>query len=330
MNSPAIDLAWQRLGTPDVLARPDSVLPAEPSTPVERTLRALARFDGGNFAGAAEDFAAVLALQPENPVASLHAALCAFRLGDRARALALLDGTALFPEHTFIARFLETFWPLRFEHAALRPSPGPAEKAAPLPREAAWAEWKADGATWSKAKVEGLASSLRADIRRLCAKDDYEPAWHLSLRALELQPGDEGAVAEHALLAINTGRYAEGRAAIERHVEDRMAAGRAAAAFEPPAPSTLSIWALAMHETGEHRGALAATSRIRPEGPEDFCAHFVAAVSWLMLGDRAAFRRTLAEGMAGHFLDTWELIVRPYMDRVRTWMKDQPAAVTAP
>lgn len=321
MNRQEIDRAWARLGVAEAPVRPDDVISGEPGSPAERVLRGIARFEAGDARGAAEDFDAVLAVQPENAVAALHSALAVFRLGDRARAGKILDAAVLFPEHAFVARFLEVFWPLRFEHAALRPTPGPAEAPADLPHADQYAAWRG-GNGWSKARTDALAGRMRDALRKACEKDDYERAWHLASRIRELLPDDEMAAAELALMGINTGRYAEGRCALESHLDGRLATGRDGAGFETPAPAVLAVWALVLHETGEHRGALAVASRVRPEGPDDYCIHLVAAVSWLMLGDRAAFRRVLGEGQRAYFLDTWELILRPFVDRVRAWLRE--------
>ncbi len=281
----------------------------------ETVLRGLARYDSGDWAGALSDFRTVLESMPDNPVARLHCGLAAWRTGDAASALAAFRAAHPFPHHGFVLRFLEAFWPLRFEIEELRAFM-PREDAPPEPALVAQAR------TVSDERRARFAAKLNQAGMAAIERRQYALATAYARASVELTPLDEDSVALFAALSLQAGHHAEARAACERFVGHLLDTG-AESQGEPQLPDSMlvSFWAMSLHEAGEHRAALAVLSRIRPEGPEDYRANLVAGLCWMMLGEKANAHDCLDAGLREFFLDSWELVVEPFIHRTMQWLE---------
>jgi hypothetical protein len=89
------------------------------------------------------------------------------------------------------------------------------------------------------------------------------------------------------------------------------------------------MYAWALHETGQHRGAVALLSTMRPEGPDDYHAHIIAGLSWLALDEAHKAAACLDVALGAYLLDTWQQFVEPYFEKVVLWMRTH-AAVQPP
>lgn len=140
-------------------------------------------------------------------------------------------------------------------------------------------------------------------------------------RAHAIRPLNEEIAANCAWVNLHARRLDAAAAAIEPLVAraaDNWSAGGARAL--PPNPDLLVCYAWLLHEQQRHADALKVISAVVPEGPYDFCAHFVAAVSHLMLGNEEEFEATFRLATTTYFIDTWEQMLCPFLTDVGWWL----------
>ncbi len=314
MNRIQLDQNWRDMENTAGQRGLEACLATEPETTAGQLLRGIARFDSADWKGALEDFEVVLKAEPENRVAALHCSLAAWKTGDSARALACLKNAHPFPHDGFVRRFLEVFWPLRFEEAELRafmPVTDPPE--IPLIARAREAP--------PERKASFVAKLMDAAMGAI-SQEEYGRALALASAAVHLAPENEDCVSIYAALSLQSGRPEQARVACEKYLEDLLAnySDSKVQALLPDS-AFISFWAMSLHEAGEHRAALAVLSRVRPEGPEDYRANLVAGLCWMMMGEKNRARECLDVALGAFFLDSWELVVEPFIQRVLGWME---------
>ena len=301
-----IQALWDRLDSdPAAVAE---TLAGEQSLPeAGLQLRGLARLDSGDAAGAHADFSAVLALDAQNVVARRHRALAAFQLGRRADSAADLEDGPLFPHQPFLARFLSLFWPLQFTEPGLH--------------SAAWRG--ADDAS------QPASASRRSTVRRaptMFLDGRWGEAWQLVRAARSQHPDDVELRALEAFLQLNRGEWQEAAEFLDPAVEAALARFlETRAEHDLPEPDLVVEYGWRLHLEGLHGPALAVLSTVRPVGPDDYQAHILSAMAWTTLGRAEPARRCLDTAFAHYFLDSWDLVVRPFHRRVVAWLREEPA-----
>lgn len=326
----------------------------KPTTPAEATLFGLHALDVDQPAKSVEYLQRAIALEPQNVVARLHLALAVYRIGDPAASATTLRSVPLFPHTGFLLRFLHLFWPLRFSTSLGHPvtDSGPA----PVGRDPLDAPFRALEPRLAEIEKESMeppaGESLGGEVsrhhRELTTAEGKEArsartlsdrylkrgisaflsgdrplALHCFTRARLLRPANESAAAHFAWVSLLVGEPEQAREAMEPVLEARLAEYEKSRLKEAlPTPDALVCYAWCLHEAGEHRDALRVLALVEPEGPEDFGAHFVAGVCWLMLGNREMADRLLKVALSTYFIDTWEQIVRPFVTRTIDWMGD--------
>jgi len=180
-----------------------------------------------------------------------------------------------------------------------------------------------------RARAAGASSALgRRTARRLqrrAVRAFYARriplATQLLEAACELDPEDLEARANLSLCLIHVGRPDEAdhllQPVIQRMLENPDGPGD---------PYLLVEWAWLLHERGDHAGALAVLATVRPEGPDDYQSHILAALCWTMLGDRAKADACFDTAFGSFFLDSWEVIIEPYVRRVVAWLGHEGGA----
>jgi tetratricopeptide (TPR) repeat protein len=361
------DRLWRELETngPAAALR---VLPeyAEGEPLVRRTLRGLVLLENENHAAAAAEFRAVLQQEPQNPVARHYLILALFGLGEDAEAgeLLLATGAVLFPQRAFLIHFVRVFWPLRFTTSLGRTIVPAAATPPEDPFAAEYAAWleQRDGLDRQRLELLDRADSVSEVIvalrewwsarttpegrrhhaaRRLAARyhargmaayhsEDKQLANFLFSRAHEIRPLCEEFADHYASLTLLAGDAQAGRETLApflvRAVE-RFDKSREQSHLPPIDTVIMHAWTL--HEVGEHAEALRALSTIRPDGPFDLGAHYLAAVCWLMLGNDRNYQKAMEEALGPYFIDSWEQLVHPFVQRVGEWLKRGGRSVAA-
>jgi thioredoxin-like negative regulator of GroEL len=280
-----------------------------------RVLRGIAALDALDLQLAAVELTAVLEAQPDNPPARHHLALVRFRQGDREEAARLLRSGPLLPQPAFLVRFLRIFWPIQFKEPSIR-----LPRAESLPDE--WPHrqevesWLSAPESLSAGARRRLAGKLTKAARAADKQKHHLLAEHLFGHAAALDPANVDLRFTLAHMHLELGRNAEA-------LEIMNALNREAiAANTPLPPQAIVLHAWALHASGEHEPALLLLSRVRPQGPDDFLAHIVAAVCWDALGNRANADRNYQLAFGGFFIESWLGFTKPYLDKVVAWMMD--------
>lgn len=316
----ALDALWARLaGDPSAVAEAlggagDDALPE-----AARMLRGLARLDSGDAAGACADFDAVLARDGQNAPARLHRALARFALGDAAGAAADLDGGPLFPHREWLGRFLRLFWPMQFDRPAIHRAAWDAESPGAAGPEARLAARLAAG---TGPLSPGERRAMARQLPDLFLKDRWGEAWAAVEAALGRDPADSEARAFAAFFQLNRGEWQAAAEFLDPAVEEALARFlETREEFDLPSPDLLVEYAWRLHQEGRHHEALAVLATVRPAGPDDYQAHILAAMCWTTLGRRAEADAALAACLDDYFLDSWDLVVRPFIRKVAAWLR---------
>ncbi|MBI5154436.1 tetratricopeptide repeat protein, partial [Candidatus Poribacteria bacterium] len=302
-SSLEVDRLWDSLRAGDPAAVAARLGQSESLEPATLTLRGIARLDSGDPAGAVTDLTLVLRAEPENPVARLNRALAHFHRAEFQSAVADLTAGPIFPNADFVKRFLRTFWPVQFQHPELAcavPGGGAsAEVAAPaLARFGREPISKSQALRWS--------GELAAAGLRLAERRNMAGAARLFVRAQELDPGDSELRMAASWALLHTGHFAEAEQTLAPIFEASLAEFERSRALESlPPQHAISQYAWALHGQGRHDEALAVCATSRPEGPDDFHAHIVAAVVWITLGEREKAEVLLDRALGSFLLDTW-------------------------
>ncbi len=320
-----VDALFTKLevGAPGAVLRELGELP-EDAPPVLRTVRARALQEQGRHREAAGEFRLVLQQERDNPLARQFLVFSLFGTGEHREAGRLLQPPAgpVFPHSGFLLKFLETFWPLRFGTALGAPMEGcelpdtPEEKAE---REAADLVHSPGPGTPSARRAAGRLQ--RKAVARFHA-GDIRPAHRYFYWAHRLHPEDPMLAAHHGYLCLLTGHAGRALEVLEPVVEGSLEQfNKTRNASDLPVPDLLVAYAWSLHDLGHHDEALRVLAAVFPEGPDDYAAHFVAAVCWLMLGQRDAMRRNFDLSVSHYFIDTWEQIIRPFIARTADWLE---------
>lgn len=317
------------------------------------TVRGLAELEGGDPAAAAETLRAVLSREPENPVAGLYLSLALFECGDDRAAGEALHRAVLHPHRGFLLRFVRTFWPLRFT-STLRQVNRDAEpeSSANDPLRGEFERWLKDKEEFGEIAVEPpVNEAAPAELARI-AREFTTPEGRLArrgrklaerylalgarayregnlghsramlARAHEIRPRNERAATHLAYISLFTGDAGKAMAVLDPVVRDSLAAfDETREAGLLPSADGLVCYAWALHEEGRHEDAIGVLSLVHEEGPEDFGANFIAAVSWLMLGEEGPFEEAFNRSMQNFYIDTWEQLLRPFVLSVGTWLE---------
>jgi tetratricopeptide (TPR) repeat protein len=255
MEPSAIGQAWQRLNRGDAAAVATELADLSASAPEPAILlRGLAYFDAGDSAKAAADFEAVLARDPQNPVAASHLALAKFKTGDALGAANIFDAHPLFPQFGFLERFLHLFWPLRATTDIAAATYGEDKKPA---LSADFARFEAHADRVSKRQKKKLAKALMNE----CSKDffnrHYVSARTLAQRALAVIPDGEDYIITNCAFAMLDGRTQDAlelseplfQIVVGELTKDPSLSGNVPA-------DVIMIRAAAMHALGKHEEAL--------------------------------------------------------------------------
>ncbi|MEQ8819284.1 MAG: hypothetical protein RLY93_03510 [Sumerlaeia bacterium] len=300
-------------------------------------------YDAGDFAGAREALVGVIAAQPENPVARLHLGLAEFQLGNRSASASALDGGPLFPHHDFLKRFLRLFWPLRIAepdmlavYAEPKRPPNASERKA-LGEASRLMEKRAaaDAESARKQALSGAAQRASSRLYALAAKSvalgDFALAAQILLPAAEVFPHpDNDAARLYSLCLLHSGRTADARAFLDGVIAgalDVYDRERDADDFPHPVVAALLAWGLL--DSGEAKPALALLSTVEPMGPDDWYAHILAALAWDAADDRAKADAAYGVAFGSYFLDSWEVIIQPFLAAVLHWLKSGSAPPAA-
>ncbi len=325
MDAKQIDDYWDKMteGQGTTVAR--ALVDTAELSPAARTLRGMARYEAGNYADSEADFTAVLELLPDSVVARLHRGLARFRLGNTTGALEDLKSGAFFPEAGFLKRFLRTFWPLRFTTPELAriEAPEPAPDTVLLNKE--YQAWKAAPDSMKPGKRAALAERMsERGVKQFFGKH-FGMALELFRRAGEMEPENEIYQNYISSVKLHLGQSKEALAIIEPLVRNRM--DKYLETNQPddlPTSDLLAHWAFCLHECGQHRAALAVIARVRPEGPEDFNIHLIAALCWMMLDERLKSEAAFDLALGDFFYDSWGMVIEPFTEVVMKWLSEQP------
>lgn len=346
-DSLKIDQYWEQLESGhhgEVLANIGEVSASSP--PVLRTLAAMAHLAAGNAELAEALFSGVLKVEPENPVARSYGALALFQLGRDGDAGKRMEEAPPFPHQRFIRKFLETFWPLTFTTSLGHPM-RPEGLSKDDPHAVEFGRWRTHAASIDADLLERQGSvmeqvsefvtargRLHRSTRKLAGKYDSlgVAAWHRQdvwrsiyffERGHTIRPAHEQIATNLAFVQLTAGLSNEAVATLSPVMERNIAAYEVRKNVEElPDPETVVVFARAKHQSGEHREALALLATVQPEGPEDYGAHIVAALCWLMLGETENFRRALDVALNDYFIDTWEQYLAPFMLGVGRWLAE--------
>lgn len=286
-----------------------------------RTLRGLSRTDGGDLEGAHADFTAVLERQPENPVARLHRGLVHFKLGDRKAAAADFQAGPLFPHPGWLKRALSLFWPLHFDHPEIMGFAEP-EPAGPMPLQDEASRLLANPESIPSRESRALAAKMDKRAVKFYLKGKVREALRLGETAHALDPANIDYLNDMAWFLLRLGRGPEARALFEPQIEEAIAKYRERPGRDRlPHFNLLAAWAWSLHECGEHRGALAVLSTMRPQGPDDYLGHLIAALSWAMLGEDKKADLAFDKALGPFFLDTWQQFLQPFFQSLFAWLE---------
>jgi tetratricopeptide (TPR) repeat protein len=328
-NREWIDAQWARLSAGaaqnvlEAFAEDDAPLPE-----AALQLRALTQWTLGNTEQSLADLEAVLRIDAQNPVALLWKGLALARLGrSKEAAQHLRHEAVLLPHRQWIAHFLRTFWPQR---QAMRFTVDLPDARDPF---------NCDYKRWKSLALESPDVPPGPSERRLA--DRYH--------TLAMKKYIQRQVSEAAFLFARAGTVDPTRPDIAVHSSfaDLMAGHpeRALARTTPliqqflqsqddrdpaPAPELLFVWGWALHEMGDFRQSLLAVSCVHPEGPDDWFGHFLAAVNWLQLGRDDEFREALDLALDRYFIDTWEFLLLPFIERVLLFLSGELTELREP
>ena len=322
MSPKQIDAVWANLETEKPEAALEALGPEDNGPAAARLLRAIALEDQGHHEEAVAEFDAVLKLQPENPVARLNRGLALFGLDRRADAAADFSSGPLFPSPGFLKRFLRRFWPRNLEHRAIL-ARGFDDVPSDWPLKSRVDAWRADPESLSPGKRRELARSLERRGMKLYHAKLHALACRIFEAAWELDPDDEIVSAAYSWCLLGFGFHEQARELMEpliRSGSERYRLERTPAAL--PHPQIVVQWAWCLHQAGEHNEALAALSTVRPEGPDDFGAHIVAALSWDALGQPLQADGAYELALRDYFLDTWEQFLQPFIAKTVDWLRE--------
>jgi len=328
MEPSAIGQAWQKLDRGEAAAVATELADLSSSAPEPAILvRGLAYFDAGDSAKAAADFEAVLARDPQNPVASNHLALTKFKTGDASGAAKILQDNPLFPQFGFLERFLHLFWPLRATTGIAVATYGDEKKPA---LSAEFARFEEHRDRVSPRQKKKLAKALMDHCSDDFFGGHYVSARTLAERALAVVPDAEDYILTNCAFALLDGRLQEALEKSEPLFATILAELTKDPSLAPRVPAdVIMIRAAAMHGLGRHEEALRLISTVAPMGPDDWGSHFFAAMSWHALGNRENARDALKVALGPFFLDTWENQVQPFLLKTRSWLRTEEAATFA-
>ncbi|MCB2156412.1 tetratricopeptide repeat protein [bacterium] len=320
-----IDRAWANLDE----EKPEAVLEAlqedHYETTAAHTLRAIALEEQGRHEEAVAEFDAILKRQPENAVARLNRGLALHGLGRNADAAKDFSAGPIFPSPGFLKRFLRRFWPLHFENRELL-ARGFDDVQQDWPHKAKVQAFRESPESFSPAARRRLARDLERHGMNIYHRGAHATACRIYEAAWELDPEDEIIRAGYSWCLLGFGFHEQSRELIEPLVRDgaeRYRTERRTTAL--PHPQIVVQWAWCLHEAGEHREALAVLSTVRPEGPDDFGSHIVAALSWDALGDPLNADRAYVPALQDYFLDTWEQFIQPFIKKTVSWLAEESA-----
>lgn len=340
---------WDRMESQGPAGIPEELADAQGE--VAEVLRGLALYHEGAWPQARSSFQNVLAIDPQNPIAALYLVLALFQDGEDKEAGKLLSAIVIFPHQRWLAEFLLTFWPLRFTTSLGMPEDGPAEEEFADPFHTDYIRWqehaeRIDAAAMDDPARDGVLNDLKmvfgglvsekihfqSSARRLGQRyaDKATACYHAGdrLRALklferahEIRPYNEMLTANLAYVYLLHRKVEESQrilapffdSALSRFERDKNPAGL-------PQADTIVCYAWSLHEAGRNDEALRLLSVVLPEGPDDWGSHFVASVCWLMKRDDVKFRHALDMALGPYFIDTWEQILRPFVERVAKWL----------
>lgn len=290
---------------------------------VLQTLLARALQEEGRHGEAIDRFLHVLGREPENPVARQFLLFSLFAEGrvEEAGKFLLPGASPVFPHSAFLLKFLRTFWPLRFTTELGAPEPGHELPESPADKVEAEAErlLSSDSAGTPAARRRAAKIQHRAVAR--FRSGDRKTAHRYFCWAHRLAPDDPLIAAHHGYLSLLMGNSERALAVLEPLVEgslERFDASRKGT--DLPLPDLLVAFAWALHDQGRHGEALRVLSAVHPEGPDDYAAHFVATVCWIMLDEEIASRRAFELVTGSFFIDTWEQILQPFLTRTGEWL----------
>ncbi len=297
-------------------------------------------------------------VERENPVARGHLALTLFQLGERAESAKLFRDSVLFPHAGFLRRFLEVFWPLRFETSLGKPAKQ--EFQVPQKAKALWQtalerlqhfqpdelEPNADARFlaqlsdlgWRLFTKEGRRiNQIRTAGDKLSAiaideffKGRRRSALEVFSYAHDVRPLNQKITEHLAYLLLLDGRPEEAEKLLEDLIQNAITRfDQDRSEQDLPQPDAIVCYAWCRHEQGFHGEAIKLLSAVYPEGPEDYGSHFVAAMSWLMLGRSDEFRAALSQALGPYFIDTWEQIVRPFIATTLLWLETPESQETS-
>jgi Tfp pilus assembly protein PilF len=315
ISAPEIDtlFAAVQTGCPrEVLEKlaPESDLPLP-----ARVLLGIAALEAGDPGRSARELESVLQDQPDNPPARLHLALAKYQQGQPAECARLLKAGPLLPQPAFLVRFLRLFWPMQFENPAIRLA---GEKPVPdeWPLKAEVQEALANPESLSPGAKKSLAAKLIKAAQKADKRRERLVAAHLFTQAAQLTPDNADIAFTLAHLHLELGAFGEAL-----RLMDELNT-RAVAAKIPLQPQAITLHAWALHANGQHKAALAMLSRTRPQGPDDFLAHILAAVCWDALGERDNAQRNYDQAFGPFFIESWLGFTKPYLDKVNVWLGD--------
>lgn len=278
-----------------------------------RVLLGIAALEAGDAGRAAQELEAVLREQPDNPTARLHLALARYRQGDGAECARLLKAGPLLPQPAFLVRFLRIFWPLQFENPTIRLA-GEKAVSEQWPLRAEVEEALANSESLSPGAKRALAARLIKAAQQADKRKERLIAEHLFDQAARITPENADIAFTLAHLHLELGKYGE-----SLRLMDELNT-KAVSAKVPLQPQAITLHAWALHANGEHKAALAMLSRSRPQGPDDFLAHIIAAVCWDALGERDNAQRNYDQAFGPFFIESWMGFTKPYLDKVIVWL----------
>ncbi|MDK2970274.1 MAG: hypothetical protein PWP23_29 [Candidatus Sumerlaeota bacterium] len=318
MNRLELDREWARLATHSAAEVAQALPYATAAEPAALVLRGIARYEAGDFAGAREDFDLVLSKQSENAVARLHRGLALYRLGETGAALADFTAAPIFPERQWVKRALRVFWPIHFEHPAVLEH-GLAPLAPPADLQAAVEASRPEVSPSDKGRK--LAARLAARGVKAYFKEDHRLALWCFENAVALDPDDRDSAANACWVGLRIGQVEKAASLIEPLIDGALETYLEKKERDVlPTPGMTAMYAWLLHERGDHRGALAVLSTMRPEGPDDYHSYIVAGLAWMLLGEDEKSSVCLDAALGDFFLDTWQQFVEPYLRKVFGWL----------
>ncbi|MDX2176450.1 MAG: hypothetical protein SF028_08260 [Candidatus Sumerlaeia bacterium] len=323
----AIDALWSRLESDAGSAGQVRAEAAALRSPAGRMLEGVAAWDAGDAEGALAAFRAAQQAQPGNLPAARYEALALFGAGDAPAAAKLSATLPPLATGAYLRRFTALYWPLR--HRTGLGSTAVEADPPEVAHSTDYARFTA-GAKCSDTRRRHLAERHLQSGLLAHFKGRYREAEILVGRSWKIFPESIDTAVAHGNLLAARAEEAEALRVLEPAFKEAAAEVLADADKGIVFPPDLaSAWAAALCGAGRPQEALAALSLITPQGPDDWGAHWVAALCHLALGDEASFRRQFAVATGPYFIDTWELRIRPFSRRVESWLATEDAARAA-